>query len=126
MKSRCTLRRPSIALLVKERFGQTDMAGNGHRVSPELKHKIMAALKAGMKPADLEREFSVCFNFIARLRRLLGSMGDRRHWRKLSPRVLAEAEERLRAGHKWREVAGSLGVSPTTLATHVRFRKRQK
>ena len=44
--------------------------------------------------------------------------------RKLSKTALCEAEQMLRRGDKWHEVAAALRVSPTTLVNRLRYRKR--
>ena len=101
------------------------MVGRWRKIAPETKQKIMQQLKAGRKPAELEREFGVCFNTIAKMRRLIGDIpkGPGRN-RKLSETALKQAEERLKRGESWHEVAADLGVSPTTLVNRVPYRKR--
>lgn len=101
------------------------MVGRGRRITPEVKQKIMQELKAGRKSAELERAFGVCFNTIAKMRRLVGHVpkGPGRS-RKLSPTVLELAEQRLRRGERWRVVAADLHVSPQTLCNRLHFRKR--
>jgi transposase-like protein len=103
------------------------MFGKQRRLSPELKAEIMQRLKNGERPYDVERRYRLCFNTVAKLRRLIGDppapLGSGRK-RKLTAHVLAQAEQRLRSGDKWLDVAASCGVSPTTLAAHTQFRKR--
>lgn len=99
--------------------------GKQRRFSPELKRTIMQRLKQGAKPSDVEREFKLCYNSVAKFRRLIGDIpsGPGRK-RKLTAHVIVQAEQRLRDGEKWADVAASCGVSPTTLAAHTQFRKR--
>jgi|HubBroStandDraft_6_1064221.scaffolds.fasta_scaffold07177_8 transposase-like protein len=105
------------------------MFGKQRRLSPELKAEIMQRLKSGERPYDVERRYRLCFNTVARLRRLIGDapapLGSGRK-RKLSAAVLQQAEQRLRAGDGWRHVAADLHVSPQTLYDRVKFRKRDK
>jgi hypothetical protein len=105
---------------------ETKMVGRWRKISPEVKAKIMQGLKAGRRSCELEREFGVCFNTVAKLRRLIGDVpGPAGRKRKLSEDVLHQAEERLRHGEKWRVIAASLAVSPQTLANCLRYRKRK-
>jgi hypothetical protein len=102
------------------------MAGNGRRMSPELKTEIMARLKRGAKSSELESEYKLSYNAVARLRRLTGTFDTRRgRKRKLSSVVLQQAETRLKNGERWRDVASALAVSPQTLANRLRYRKRK-
>jgi hypothetical protein len=103
------------------------MVGRWRKIPPETKQKIMQGLKMGRRSVELEREFGVCANTIIKMRRLIGDIpkGAGRP-RKLSGKVLQIAEERLRRGERWRNVAASLAVSPQTLANRLAFRKRKR
>jgi hypothetical protein len=102
------------------------MIGRWRQISPEVKHKIMERLRAGAKSSELEREYGVCFNTIAKLRRLIGDVpGGPGRKPKLSPAALQQAEQRLRNGDRWCVVAAAFGVSPTTLVSRLRYRKRR-
>ena len=89
----------------------------------------MQRLKLGARPADVEREFHVCFNTVAKLRRLIGDvpapLGSGRK-RKLSQKVLELAEQRLRNGERLNVVAADCGVHVHTLHNCMKFRKRGK
>lgn len=103
------------------------MFGKQRRLSPELKAEIMQRLKSGERPYDVERRYRLCFNTVAKLRRLIGDipapLGSGRK-PKLSQKVLELAEARLRRGERWRHVAADLHVSPQTLYSTVKYRKR--
>jgi hypothetical protein len=87
----------------------------------------MQRLKNGDRPYDVEQKYKLCFNTVAKLRRLIGDYPERAgRKRKLSQQVLQQAERRLRAGDGWRHVAADLHVSPQTLYDRLKYRKRAK
>jgi transposase-like protein len=97
------------------------------RLSPELRAEIMQQLKNGERPHNIERQYQLCFNTVAKLRRLIGDVPGRPgRKRKLSKAVLASAEQRLRRGEKLCVVAADCGVHQHTLHNCMRFRKRAK
>jgi transposase len=108
-----------------EKRASYEKFGRGRRISPELKQTVMQRLKAGAKSTELEREFRLSYFTVAKYRRLLGDYDTRRGRKmKLSPEVLQQAEQRLRAGDGWRHVAADLRVSPQTLYDRLKYRKR--
>ena len=103
------------------------IVGKGRRLSPELRARVMQELKNGARPFDIERKYSLCYNTIAKLRRLIGDVpGPVGRKRKLSQNVLALAERRLRNGEKLCVVAADVGVHVHTLQNRLTFRKRAK
>jgi hypothetical protein len=103
------------------------MFGKQRRLSPELKAEIMQRLKNGARPYDIERKYKLCFNTVAKLRRLIGDYpGAVGRKRKLSQKVLKLAEQRLRSGEKLCVVAADCGVHVHTLQNRIAYRKRDK
>jgi hypothetical protein len=99
--------------------------GKGRRLSPELRARVMQELKNGARPYDIEQKYRLCFNTVAKLRRLIGDYpGPAGRKRKLSRKVLELAEQRLRSGEKLCVVAADCGVHQHTLQNRMKFRKR--
>jgi len=98
--------------------------GRGRRFTPELRAAIRAAVKAGKRSSELQREFSIDYDTTIQFRRELGDREDRRHWMKLSPEQVEQATHMLQQGKKWRTVAETFNVALATLQKRVGYRKR--
>jgi hypothetical protein len=98
--------------------------GRGRRFTPDLRAQINAAVRAGRRSADIQREFSIDYDTVHAIRRSLGDFENRRHWTKLSAVQIEQATEALRRGERWLAVAKAFGVALATLQRAVAYRKR--
>jgi len=98
--------------------------GRGRRFTASLKEQIRAAVQAGKRSSELQKEFSVDYDTTIQFRRELGDFENRRHWMKLTAAQVEEATEMLQRDEKWRTVATHFNVALATLQRHVVYRKR--
>ena len=99
--------------------------GRGRRFTPELRAAICAAVRAGKRSSELQKEFSIDYDTVTQFRRELGDFEDRRHWMKLSPEQIEQATQMLQRGDGWRTVATHFNVALATLQRAVMYRKRK-
>ena len=97
--------------------------GRGRRFSPELREQIRAALRAGKRSRELQREFGVSYATSRKFRREMGDFENRKYWRKLTRAQIELATEALRSGQTWLAVARELGCALSTVIESVPYRK---
>jgi hypothetical protein len=100
--------------------------GRGRRLTRELYDRLAAAVSSGQRPCEIERALRIDPTTVLRYRREHGDFVDRRHWQLLTTEEIAEAEQLLRHGEAWRDVAKWLGCSLATLQRRVVYRKRRR
>ncbi|SRR5260370_13051248 len=98
--------------------------GRGRRFTASLKDQIRAAVQAGKRSCELQREFGIDYDTTIQFRRELGDFENRRHRTKLSPAQVEQATQALQRGEKWCAVADNFHVALATLQRAVAYRKR--
>ena len=93
-------------------------------ISPYLRNVIVRQLRAGRPVGDVERAFGIGYLTLLKLRHEKDDFERARRRKKLSPANILEGTEALRAGQSWATVARRMGVTVQTLATDLRYRKR--
>lgn len=100
--------------------------GRGRRFSEEERAQIIEAVRSGARATELIARFGISRETVKEFRWRLGDRADRRHRRKLTDEQIARAEELLRSGMRWRDVAPAIGCCLTTLVRTVPFRKGRR
>jgi hypothetical protein len=117
---------PGVVLTISKKVNASYLKrGRGRRFSPALLAHIRAAVCEGKRASELKREFGIDYDTVQKFRREIGDLENRIHWCKLSPQDEARAEDMLRAGLRWRDVAAELKCALATIQRHVSYRKRK-
>ena len=117
---------PGAVLKLSKQVGASFLkpGGRGRRFAPETWQRIVAAVKSGRASCDIQREFTIDYGTTRKIRRQLGDFANRRKRLKITAPQIVQAEALLRAGETWRNAAHAVGLSPTTIIKHCKFRKR--
>jgi hypothetical protein len=97
--------------------------GRGRRFTPTVWKLILAAVRSGRTSREVQSQFGIHYVSVLKARKELGDTEDRRRRRKITPERIQRAEQLLRAGESWADVARTIGLSQTTVIAHVKYRK---
>lgn len=95
----------------KEDHAPLFKVGRGRKITPEMRDKMAAELRADARPVDVKRKFRVSLDYVLKLRHTLGIFENRRHrrgWDENKVReglregrlTISEIENKFAIGHQ--------------------------